>query len=151
MSSVMRAEDIISRLRRFLLVMAALSLLVILIELWLEEHTQEPLQFVPFILCGAGLIALIAALLRPAKPILLALRTVMTLVALGGLLGTGVHLLKNLSFEQEVRPNAEVGAMVMNALKGASPLLAPGAMVFAGLLAIAATYYHPALTKRDRK
>lgn len=146
----MSAEAIVSRLRRFLLLLATLSLLVILIELWLEEHTQEPLQLVPFILCGVGLITLLAALLRPTKPILVALRAVMTFVALGGLLGTGVHLLRNLSFEQEVRPNVEMGEMVMNALKGAIPLLAPGAMVFAGLLAIAATYYHPTLTERDR-
>lgn len=144
------AEVIVSRLRRFLLVMAALSLIVILIELWLEEHTKELIQFVPFILCGVGLIALVAALLHPVKPVLIALRAVMTFVALGGLLGTGVHLLANFSFEQEVRPNTELADMVMNALRGASPLLAPGAMVFAGLLAIAATYYHPALTERDR-
>ncbi len=58
--------------------------------------------------------------------------------------------MRNLSFEQEVRPNAEMGDMVMNALKGASPLLAPGALVFAGLLAIAATYYHPALAGRNQ-
>ncbi len=79
----MTAEAIVSQLRRFLLVMAALSLVVILIELWLEEHTQEPLQFVPFILCGVGLISLVAALLRPTKSILVALRAVMTVVALG--------------------------------------------------------------------
>jgi hypothetical protein len=144
----MSSEAIVSRLRSFLLVMAALSLLVILIELWLEEHAQEPLQLIPFVLCGAGLIALVAALVRPAKPMLLALRAVMVVVALGGLLGTGVHLWKNFTFEQEVRPNEAIGEMVMNAFKGASPLLAPGAMVFAGLLAIAATYYHPVLRER---
>ncbi len=63
----------------------------------------------------------------------------MTVVTLGGLLGIGVHLLRNFEFEREIRPNASTLDVTLDALKGAAPLLAPGVLVFAGLLALAAT------------
>lgn len=72
----------------------------------------------------------------------------MAVVALGGLLGVGIHLWKNLEFELEIRPNATMGDLLIYALKGASPALAPGVMVFAGLVALVATYYHPAFGER---
>jgi hypothetical protein len=114
----------------------------------LEEHTQETLQYIPFVLCGIGLVSVIAALLNPQRATLLALRGVMALVGAGGVLGIALHLIRNLEFEQEIRPNAAIGDLLVNTLKGASPLLAPGVMVFAALLALAATYYHPVLGRR---
>ncbi|MEA2574995.1 MAG: hypothetical protein QOH93_2293 [Chloroflexia bacterium] len=142
-------EAIENRLRRFLLLLSTLTLAATTVELWLEDHTGELLQWVPFVLCGAGLVTLAAALFRPQKATLVALRIVMTFVALGGLAGTVVHLLYNFAFEREVRPTAPIGDVLMSAIKGADPLLAPGVLLFAGLLAIAATYYHPALGERD--
>jgi hypothetical protein len=144
----MTATAIESRLRRFLLLLTLLIFLATLTELVLEEHTQEALQFIPFVLCGIGLVSVIAALLNPQRATLLALRGVMALVGAGGILGIALHLIRNLEFEQEIRPNAAVSELLVNTLKGASPLLAPGVMVFAALLALAATYYHPALGKR---
>jgi hypothetical protein len=143
----MTPELIADRLRRFLLVLAAFALLTTLAELWLVEHTQETLQWIPFILCGIGLVTIVAALLRPGNLTLITLRVAMAIVALGGLVGVGVHLLKNLEFEQEIRPNAATGTLLMNALKGAAPFLAPGALVFAALLALAATYRDPRLDR----
>jgi uncharacterized membrane protein len=145
----MTTEAVNNRIRRFLLLLSTFALLATLTELWLAEHTKETLQFIPFILCGGGLIALAAALLSPQKSTLLLLRVIMTIVALGGLVGTGVHLLRNFEFEREIRPNAAVGDVLMPALKGAAPLLAPGTLIFAALLALAATYYHPALESRN--
>ncbi|HKP51739.1 MAG TPA: hypothetical protein VJ183_03710 [Chloroflexia bacterium] len=145
----MTAEVVNSRIRRFLLLLAIFALLAMLTELFLAEHTKETLQFIPFILCGAGLIALTAVLLSPQKSTLIFLRVVMTLVALGGLVGTGIHLLRNFEFEQEIRPSAAIGDILLPALKGAAPLLAPGTLVFAALLALAATYHHPALESSE--
>lgn len=144
----MNADVVEYRLRNFLLVVTLFVLLVTLVELVLEEHTGEPVQWIPFVLCGLGLIAVLAALLRPQRSTLLALRFVMTLVALGGVLGIGLHVVNNFAFELEIRPNAAVGDVVMDALKGANPLLAPGILIFAALLALAATYYHPAFGQR---
>ena len=145
----MTAEVVESRLRRLLLLLATFTLAATPVELWLEEHTKEPLQFIPFFLCGVGLVTLVAALLRPHKATLIALRVAMSLVALGGIVGTVVHLLKNFEFEREIRPAAPTGDVFVAALKGASPLLAPGVLLFAALAALAATYYHPAIDNRE--
>ena len=40
--------------------------------------------------------------------------------------------------------------MLLKALTGAAPLLAPGILALAGVLAIAATAYHPALQRAQR-
>lgn len=133
------------RLRLFLLVLTAFVLLVTLVELVLEEHTEEALQWIPFVLCGLGLVSVVVALLRPQRSTLLALRVVMLLVVLGGVLGIGLHLVNNFAFELEIRASATPADVVIEALKGANPLFAPGILVFAALLALAATYAHPAL------
>jgi hypothetical protein len=144
----MTAEALVSRMRRFMLLLTALIFLATLTELWLVEHANEPLQFVPIILCGLGLVVVAVGLLWPQKSTLLALRVVMIFVALGGLVGIGVHLSNNLSFEQEIRPNAAAIDSLIRAFKGAAPLLAPGVLVFAALLAFVATYSHPALGRQ---
>jgi hypothetical protein len=73
----------------------------------------------------------------------------MLLVGLGSLFGLYEHIEHNLAFELEIRPTAAVNDVFMEALKGASPLLAPGILGLAALIALAATYYHPALVKRE--
>jgi hypothetical protein len=135
------------RLRRYLIVLALLSFVATLAELVLQDHTGEPLQLIPFGLCALGLLAGGAALLRPSRQTVLGLRVVMVIVALGGLFGAGIHLLENFEFEREVRPSAAGLALVVDTLKGAAPLLAPGILIFAALIGLAATYYHPLLRK----
>jgi hypothetical protein len=115
------------------------------VELALEEHTKDTLQLIPFVLCGVGLLTVVAALVRPRKGTLLAVIVVMLLVALGGVVGIALHLLSNFEFDREIRPNAGMGDTIINTLKGASPLLAPGILLVVALIAIATTYYHPAL------
>jgi hypothetical protein len=70
------------------------------------------------------------------------------LLVAGSLFGVYEHIEHNLAFELEIRPGAGLGDVWFEALKGASPLLAPGILVLAAILAIAATYYHPALERR---
>jgi hypothetical protein len=143
------SDAITNRLRFFLLILSVLTMVATLVELVLAEHTGETLQLVPFFFCGAGLIVALAAMLRPGKGTVTALRVVMVVVALGGLVGIGIHLIENFEFASEVRPNAATIDQFVAAIKGAAPLLAPGTLVFAGLLGLAATYYHPALEMQD--
>lgn len=133
------------RIRRWLLILSVLSFGVTVVELILQEHTGEPLQLLPFALCGIGIVAVLAVLLRPGRSTIVMMRITMLIVGMGGVLGLAVHLLRNIGFEQEIRPNAATLDVVLNALKGASPLLAPGAIVFAALLGIIAAYEHPRL------
>ena len=53
-------------------------------------------------------------------------------------------------FALEIQPNATTSEIVMDALRGANPLLAPGVLALAAILAIAATYYHPALHQDEQ-
>ncbi|HBY99071.1 MAG: hypothetical protein M5U01_22290 [Ardenticatenaceae bacterium] len=136
------------RLRRFLLVMAGLMCAGTVVELWLAGHMESPIQFVPFILCGLGLTAILAVLCRPQRRTLLGLRGVVALLVVGSLVGIYEHGEQNLAFELEIRPNATAREVLPEALRGASPLLAPGILALAGVLALGATYSHPALERR---
>jgi hypothetical protein len=135
------------RLRTFLLRLAGWMCAGTAVELFLAKHTKDPVQFVPFVLCGLGLIAVVAALRRPQRRTLLALRGVMGLLMAGSLLGMYEHLANNFAFELEMRPSAVWSDVWFQALRGAAPLLAPGILALAAVIAIAATYEHPALVR----
>lgn len=136
------------RLRVFLLGLAGFMCAGTVVELLLAKHTETAIQLIPFVLCGLGLIAVIAALLRPRRGTLVALRVVMGLLIAGSLLGVYEHVEHNLEFALEIRPNAALSDIWFKGLSGANPLLAPGILSLAAVIAIAATYYHPALGKR---
>ena len=136
------------RLRTFLLWLAGSMCVGTIVELFLAKHYEDPLQLIPFGLCGMGLIAVLAALRRPQRTQLLALRGVMSLLLLGSLLGVYEHLVNNFAFELEMRPSAIWSDVWFQALRGAAPLLAPGILAVAAVVAIAATYAHPALARR---
>lgn len=144
----MNSSTILQRLRLFLLVLAGLTCIGTVIELWLTEHLEGTVQLIPFALSGIGLCAILVVLIRPQRGSLLFLRGIMLLMILGSLFGIYEHLEHNLEFELEIRPNAVASDVFMEALSGANPLLAPGILGMAGTLAIAATYYHPAFGER---
>ena len=143
--SIMQATTIEQRFRTFLLGLAGWICAGTIAELWLQKHTETPAQLIPFGLCGLGLIAVLAALLRPRRGTLLALRLVMGLLIAGAALGCYEHIENNLELVREIRPSAALSQIWLQVLRGASPLLAPGILALAATLAIAATYYHPAL------
>lgn len=145
----MSAADVLSRLRRFLLIFSVVLLCGALLELWLIEHMEDPVQFIPFVLCGLGMLAAFAALLRPRRATLVALRVCMTLLVLGSLLGIYLHVEGNLTLQREISPQAPLGETLFGALGGANPLLAPGVLAVAAVLALAMTYRHPALGNEE--
>jgi hypothetical protein len=143
------ADAVIARLRTFLLTLAVALCVGTVVELWLTDHLQTPLQFVPFVLCALGLAALIAVLLRPGRKTIWTLRAVMVVAALGALLGTYEHLEYNLEFAREINASKADAAPVWTALTGANPPLAPGVLGVTALIALAATYVHPALEQSN--
>lgn len=142
----MPSERVLDNLRRFLLGVSLLMFAGTIVELWLLDHTQDAVQLIPFALCAAGIGAVAAAMLRPSRASMLSLRVLAGVEALGSLVGIGYHVWSNFSFEQEIRPTAALDTLILPTLKGAAPLIAPGALLFAALVAAAATYYHPALS-----
>ena len=139
------------RLRRFLLVLSILLFGGTAVELLLVKHWGDPVQLVPFALCGLGSIAALLALLRPRRATLLGLRACMGLVVCGSLFGIYEHLSNNIAFQREIKPNAPMADRLASAVAGANPLLAPGALAVAAALALAASYNHPALENKNEK
>lgn len=141
----MSAEIVVRRLRRFLLVLAGSLCIGTVVELLLVEHRENLVQLIPFVLSGLGLIAVLTVLFRPQRTTLRALQIVMVLNILGSLFGVYEHVEHNMAFALEIRPNTTTSAAFWEALSGANPLLAPGILALAAMIALAATYYHPAL------
>ncbi|HEU4595174.1 MAG TPA: hypothetical protein VFS10_08375 [Pyrinomonadaceae bacterium] len=144
----MSPADVLARLRRFLLAFSVLLLGGSLVELFLVEHTEDAVQLIPFALCGLGALAALAALFKPRRATLLALRACMLLVVAGSLFGIYQHVSHNYAFQQEVNPNATGGELLRGALGGANPLLAPGILAVAAVLALAAAYRHEVNAER---
>ena len=140
--------NILNWLRKFLLAMALLLFAGTVVELSFQEHTGEPQQMIPFILSGLGIVAAVLVLARPSGGTLIGLRGAMLLAILGSALGLFIHLSANLEFAREIQPNATSAQLLTETLHGAAPLLAPGMLAVAALLALAATLYHPALGGR---
>lgn len=140
----MSAETIIARLRTFLLVTTVFLCAGTLVELVLLEHTDEPTQLIPFFLAVLAAGLALWVLITPSRLSIRALRLGMGVVMIGSIIGMVLHFTSNLELELEMRPNSGVGDVLWQTLTGASPLLSPGVLALAGVLAIAATYYHPA-------
>lgn len=147
----MNAQILIQRYRVFLLSITAIMCVGTVIELWLTEHTQEPLQFVPFVLCALGFITVLAVLFKPHFKTIWMMRVTMGALMLGSIVGVYEHLTGNWEFVLETKPNIGMTEMFWQALRGAAPMLAPGILVLVAVLAMAATYYHPALKKEPNR
>ncbi|MBK9749202.1 MAG: hypothetical protein IPO91_20815 [Chloroflexi bacterium] len=144
----MSADIIVERLRRLLIGLAVFLVAGTLGELLVIEHFQATEQYIPIVMCVVALLALGAAIVRPQRWTLQAMRLVMLGMGLVSLLGLYYHVTGNFAFELEIRPNATIGEVFLDALGGANPLLAPGILGIAAVLALASTYYHPALTAK---
>lgn len=140
MSAVVSPADVLLRLRRFLLVLSVLLFGGSLVELWLVGHTKDLIQWLPFGLCAVGSMAALLVLFQPGRGTVRILRICMVLIGLGTLLGIYLHVEGNVLFAQEVQPNSQTTELVLKGLAGANPLLAPGILAVAAVIAVAATY-----------
>ena len=136
----MTEHHTLQRLRSFLRGLAAALFGGTLAELLLARHTDGLLQLVPFALAALGLVALATVWLRPSRGTVRLLRMVMPVVAAGGPLGVALHFWGNLAFARETRPGAAAASLLLAALTGRDPLLAPGILAIAAAVALAATY-----------
>ena len=118
-------------------------------ELVLIEHYEEFWQLAPLVLLGLGVLAAGWQLLRGDRASVRALRVVMLLFLVSGVVGVILHYEGNLEFELEMEPSMRGLTLVWEALRGATPALAPGTMIQLGLVGLAATFRHPALATRE--
>jgi hypothetical protein len=116
-------------------------------ELVLLEHTESGWQWVPLVLLGAVLVLGLAVAMRPARGTVRAFQGVTALCVAAGLLGVYLHLEGNVEFELEGDPSLGGLVLLWEALRGATPALAPGSLAQLGLLGLVCTYRHPALRR----
>jgi hypothetical protein len=136
----MTTAEVLRRLRLFLLALSSLLFAGTLLELWLVDHTEDAIQWLAFALAASGLLVTLAFLIRPARATLAILRVCMIVVIVGSCFGIYQHVSNNIAFEREIQPNSTFRQLVWKGLAGANPLLAPGTLAIAALLALAGTY-----------
>lgn len=144
----MSAAVVLERLRRFLLGLAGFMAVGTIVELALTKHWDSAVQILPFVLAGLSFVAIVAVFVRPQIGALRLMRWIMSVALIGSLFGVYEHIENNIEFAREIHPSATAMALFWSGLAGANPLLAPGILAFTAILALAATYYHPGLTKQ---
>jgi hypothetical protein len=109
-------------------------------ELLLIGHLEDVWQGIPFALLTFSLVALAwNAIRREATSGYVFMGTSLLLIA-GGITGIVLHYRSNTEFELEMYPTLTGWALVREALTGAIPALAPGALVQLGLIGVAYWY-----------
>jgi hypothetical protein len=140
-----------SGVRRFLLGVLILGVTGIGIELLLIGHFDDPFQFVPLILLGCGLPALITLAVRPRPVSIRVVQVLMVLFVMSGGAGVALHSRGNAEFELEMYPTLAGWDLVRGTLTGATPVLAPGSMSLLGLVGLAVAHTYPAVQGREEE
>lgn len=146
----MSHERALARVRTFLHVIALGLFMGTIGELLMVKHYGEPLKLVPFALCGAGCLAIVAAWRWPRQLVLLGVRGLMLGTMAGSLVGVYAHIEGNLASAQEIHRHATTVERIKQVLTGRNPIAAPGMLAVATLLLIAATYVTSALASPER-
>ena len=134
-------------LRRLLLGLVVLGAIGLEAELLLLEHYESAWQFTPLVLLGVVPVAAALVWRQPSPATVRFFQAVMALCVAAGLLGVFLHYDGNVEFELEREPLLRGLALFWEAVRGATPALAPGAMAQLGLLGLVYTYRHPALRR----
>lgn len=122
--------------RRALFAILAIGVTGTLAELLLLKHFDGVWQLVPVTLLGSALALLLINAMTDAKPARLALVAVMALFVAAGVVGLAMHLSGNMEWELERAPELTGWPLLRDALMGATPALAPGAMIQLGLIGL---------------
>lgn len=118
------------------------------IELLFLKHTDGAWQILPLVLIGVALLVLAVHAVAPGPPTIRALRAVMGVFVLSGVVGILLHYRGNVEFELERMASLSGLELIKSALMGATPALAPGTMIQLGLVGFLFTYQHPASRPR---
>lgn len=121
------------------------------IELVLLEHTEDAWQLSPLVLIGLCLAVLGWHAVRRGPLSLRVFQLTMLLFLGSGVAGVLLHYRGNVEFEREMTPALTGTELFKRAMMGATPALAPGTMIWLGLLGLAYAFRHPTLTARTKR
>ena len=133
-------------LRTILLVILLVGLVGTEAELLLLGHTEGAWPVSPIVLIAVSLAVLAWYGVAGNPASLHALRGVMALLLVAGIVGLWLHFASNVEWARESNPSLGGVALYRAALSGAMPVLAPGVMIQLSLLGLAYTYRHPVLS-----
>jgi len=129
------------RMRALLFVVLMLATAGTLGELLLTSHTEDAWQKLPIGLLLGGLVLAPIVAVRPARPLVLAMRALMGLFIAAGALGTWFHYQSNAEFAAELTPGLSGFALFADAItRPTPPPLAPGTMIMLGLIGLICCY-----------
>lgn len=141
----MNPEHVLTKLRQYLLIIAAGIFVMTVTELFFLSHWNETIQFLPFALSGLGLVTLAFAYFRPTRGILNGMRWSMLVIAACSLIGFYEHMVINYQFWLEIKPDATTWELIKATLEGGNPVLAPGILMLGAVIGLMALYKHPLL------
>ena len=142
MSATVRRDD--GPLRRMLLGLVFLGAVGLLVELGLLEHFDSATQWIPLALLVVVVGAVVAVYVRGGRGTVRFFQGVMALCVVTGVIGVYLHYRGNVEFELERDGSLHGLHLFWEAIRGATPALAPGALSQLGLLGLAYTFRHPA-------
>lgn len=123
-------------LMRALVILFVGGCLGLIAELALTGHYEDWTQWIPIVLLAIGVLAGVNWLRAPGAKARVPFLLSGAGLAIGGLIGTVLHLKGNLEFELEMYPDLGGIELAAEAMTGATPVLAPGASLLLGLLAV---------------
>lgn len=119
------------------------------VELLLLGHFEDRPQWIPLTLLPLGLVwgGVMVAITRRWS--VWVFRVLMVAFVAAGFVGQYLHYRGNVAFELEMYPSLEGLDLFWEAIRGATPTLAPGTMAVLGVIGLLCTYRHPALRSGD--
>ena len=136
-------SETLASIRKLLLGALALGVIGTISELILLRHIDMATQWIPLVILGMSVPALIWHALSPRPGSVRTLQVLMVLFLAAGVIGVGLHYDGNVDFERELHPEEHGYEFFRKTIAGATPVLAPGSMVLLGLVGLAHTYRHP--------
>jgi hypothetical protein len=134
-------------MRRLLLALVVFSAAGLVPELLLLKHYESAWQLIPLAVLLLTLASATLVWKRPGTRTMQLFRATMALCLLAGIVGVILHANGNIEWALERDATLHGWPLIWKMLRGATPLLAPGAMAQLGLLGLVYTYRHPALER----
>lgn len=136
-------ERTITTVRRFLFITLALGLAGTLAELLLLGHYEDWKQYLPLAVLTFGLLTQGFFLVSHSRGSVQLVQAASGLAIASGALGVIMHYRGNMEFALELTPELAGWALFKEVIMGATPALAPGALVPLGLMGLIWAYRHP--------
>jgi hypothetical protein len=139
MGTVEMTPDAYKKLRKYIFGIYMISGFGLVAELLLLEHFDGFWQLLPLVLITISLIIIFWQFLSKNAASRKASQSLMLLMILAGCWGLWMHYSGNTEFELELHPSSKGFTLFWDSITGATPVLAPGAIVGLGLTGLVFT------------